>query len=281
MKFIAGGVRGTAPIANKSFTTYGGDTTSYLVQSDLGDQVVVDLGSGFNNLFPYLKADAVSDDLLVLITHFHLDHLIGLVLLPNLNGAKTNVTIMAREHGEFDIESVVNDLIKPPYWPLGIQAMSGAVHFGNLADTPGEQPVTLGDLQVRWCPQSHPGGSTAYRCDESATGKSVVIATDLEWQKSTEAQRQTLLDLCTNPGPADLLVMDGQFQQSEYHKFEGWGHSTWADVIEVASASQARQILIAHHAPQNTDDQLRELEALLESVDLNIRLARQDEVVDL
>ena len=200
---------------------------------------MVDLGSGVSNLFPYFLNEAGNKQLAVFVTHFHLDHLIGLVVLPNLNGAKTEIRIAARVHGDFEIEDVVNNLIKPPYWPLGIRAMSNAVEFENLPDRHGAAPRMVGDIAVRWCPQQHPGGSTAYRFDECSTGESVVVATDVEWQASTEEQKSDFIALCTECGPLDLLVMDGQFQQSEYSKFTGWGHSTWTDVIDVAKASSA------------------------------------------
>ena len=281
MKFVAGGVRGTAPITHRSYEAYGGDTTSYLVQGDKGDQVVVDLGTGVKNLMGYFNHDAGNQEVTVVITHFHLDHLIGLVTLPNLEKSKTNVTVAARVHGEFEIESVVDNLIKPPYWPLDIRSMSKGVKFENLADTHEGTPRSIGDLAMRWCPQSHPGGSTAYRFDELSTGKSVLVATDIEWQKSTDEMRESFLALCADPGPVDLLVMDGQFQASEYHQREGWGHSTWSDVIEVGKASGAKQVLITHHSPENDDARLDELSASLKESGLMIRLARQGDVINM
>ena len=55
-------------------------------------------------------------------------------------------------------------------------------------------------------------------------------------------------------------------------RFTDWGHSTWLEAVEVAQAVGAHQLVITHHGPADTDNDLsqreRELKVLLPSASL-------------
>ena len=74
------GCRGSFPVSGQEFSEFGGSTTSFLL--DLyGESLLVDAGSGILNLpEPYLQQKELS----ILLTHFHLDHLMGLLLFRYL-----------------------------------------------------------------------------------------------------------------------------------------------------------------------------------------------------
>ncbi len=276
MKLMIGGTRGSISGGNQQLNKYGGDTSSYLVESSNRDQILVDLGTGVRNLLPYLNGETTDRELLVLLSHFHLDHLYGLVLLPQLHAIKKKITILSQSHYGLSVEQAVNNLINPPYWPLGIHAMSSKILFGNLDEASNN--LERGDLTVRWDRQNHPGNSTVFRIEERQTGKSVVIATDVEWQASNKTEKDVLLDISRG---CDLLVMDGQFCEDEYPAFIGWGHSTLKDAAEVGQKAGVKQILITHHAPMKSDDELDTAWAEAGLDDYPVRLARQGEIVEI
>ena len=76
MKVIFGAPADPVRYGAPSFPEYGGDTTSVLVCGDQGERLVVDAGTGVRNLLPHLGAP--TEPLMMLLTHFHLDHLMGL-----------------------------------------------------------------------------------------------------------------------------------------------------------------------------------------------------------
>ena len=78
MSIVLGGVRGSLPLSHADFAQYGGATTSVLVDSGTGDRIVFDAGTGLRTLQPLLSSAAAEQPLLMLFTHYHLDHLIGL-----------------------------------------------------------------------------------------------------------------------------------------------------------------------------------------------------------
>ena len=63
---------------------------------------------------------------------------------------------------------------------------------------------------------------------------------------------------------ADLLYHDGQYTHSEYKHKKGWGHSSVEDAILFASMCKVKQLLIAHHDPSHSDEQLDKILANLQ-----------------
>ena len=59
---------------------------------------------------------------------------------------------------------------------------------------------------------------------------------------------------------ADVLLHDGQYGDHEYAAHIGWGHSRVSDAMEFANKANVDQLVLFHHDPYHTDD---ELEALL------------------
>jgi ribonuclease BN (tRNA processing enzyme) len=58
---------------------------------------------------------------------------------------------------------------------------------------------------------------------------------------------------------ADLLLHDAQYTATEYTERIGWGHSSMDDTLEFASLTGAKHLLLTHHDPLRTDDELDEI----------------------
>jgi ribonuclease BN (tRNA processing enzyme) len=59
---------------------------------------------------------------------------------------------------------------------------------------------------------------------------------------------------------AEILLHDAQYREDEYPSRVGWGHSSIADAVTFARKSSARRLVMFHHDPLHSDD---DLEALL------------------
>jgi len=46
------------------------------------------------------------------------------------------------------------------------------------------------------------------------------------------------------------------FTTTEYLELEGWGHSTYSQVLELAERAGVRTLRFFHHSPKRTDDEL-------------------------
>jgi ribonuclease BN (tRNA processing enzyme) len=54
----------------------------------------------------------------------------------------------------------------------------------------------------------------------------------------------------------DLLFHDSQYTEEEYLQRVGWGHSAVTHVVSFAEMCQVQQLVMFHHDPLHTDDQL-------------------------
>lgn len=270
MRIVLGGVRGTSPVSHSDFLRYGGATTSLLVENGERAQIVIDAGTGLKALQPHFAAANANSPPLFLFTHYHLDHLIGLPAFAPLYDAGSHVTFASPLREGFSVENALNRLIEKPFWPASFRAQR---RFLTLPEASVSAPLLHGPFEVRWCAVHHGNGCHAYRIDEPAAAASMVFATDLEWGASDEAEREALLCLCRTPHPADILIMDGQYDASESRRFSGWGHSTWQDAVQVADTAGVNRLVVTHHAPGNNDALLNSREQALRSLRKNACLA--------
>ena len=273
MKVIFGGVRGSEPVFAPRFSVYGGDTTSVLVCGDQGERVVIDAGTGVRNLLPHLGAP--SQPLVMLLTHYHLDHLMGLPSFGPLYQSGRPLTIAGpvSAGGLPSTHKILSTFLGEPFWPIPLAQMEADLTTLDISHADGlwlddrsRDFFPLGKLEIRACPLAHPNGCLAWRIDEPATDSSFVLATDVEWGQADDRQRQMFLDFCRGPRRLSLLAMDGHFNAAEYALYSGWGHSTWEEVAEVGMAVRAKRIAVTHHAPGNEDHNLDERNHLFEEL---------------
>ncbi len=282
MKLFLGGVRGGSPVAAPAFARYGGDTTSFLVEGEAGERLIIDAGTGLRSVYERLSAlDPDRRSVLMLFSHFHLDHLAGLPAFPPLYCEDWKVEFAARVLDDLSVEDIVHSFVHPPVWPVPLDEMRSGRIFRILDEESMEQASLFGGLQIRWCPVRHPGGSTAFRIDETASGKALIIVTDIEWGESDEEERRMLESLCRTPRGADLLVFDGKCAPDDYEPYRGWGHSTWLEGIELAQRCDVKNLLITHHDTDMDDDACDARDAQIREAWGEARLAKQGEVIEL
>jgi len=263
MKVIFGGVRGSGPVTGDRFAVHGGDTTSVLVWGALGERIVIDAGTGLANLLPRLGEP--TEPLVLLLTHYHLDHLMGLPNFTPLYQRERSLKLVGPvpPSGRPDTWQALTTLMGEPYWPVALSEAGAMLvtadvscRDGNWLGDVTREFLPVGSLEVRACPVAHPGGGVAWRIDEPSSGGSFVFATDLEWGQTSAEQRLRFLKFCQEPRPVSLLVMDGHFDETEYAAHAGWGHSTWQEVASVGASVGADQIGVTHHAPGSDDEML-------------------------
>lgn len=279
MKLTIGGARGTSAVTDADFFGYGGDTSSFLIESVSGNQILIDLGTGLRTLTSATAPCSVKR--IVLMTHYHLDHLNGFPVLPHIYNPQWNATIMGPPSEGKPVQEVFADLMSHPFWPLQIGMLAADIQFLPLPAPRSTTPMPFGDLLISWCPVHHPGNCTAYRIDEPATSSALVLATDIEWGLSTPEEKAEIINLCSSPYPAKLLIFDGHFTPANIAAHSGWGHSTWEEGIELTNLSKVGQLLITHHDPALNDTALIKLEATLRENHPNASLARQEQEITL
>jgi len=272
MRLFIGGMRGSQPAIGSGFDEFGGDTTSLLLVGSHGERLVLDAGTGMRAVAGQL-AQTEPGKVTVLFSHYHLDHLIGLTMNPLLYKAQWSFNFIGPTFADGGVRDAVTQLLAPPYWPVSWERMNAHIEFVALPRPDGCLTVRQ-NLRVCGCPVPHPGGCVAYRIEDSISGKSVVFATDLEWEKRTPAEETAFRMLCTTPEPANLLVIDAHFGRVQREAFAGWGHTSWEDGLEIAASTGIPRVLLGHHAPAADDATLRALEQQVKDVSPGAALAR-------
>lgn len=278
MQLFLGGVRGGCPVADTAYAGFGGDTTSLLIEGEGGERIVIDAGTGLRSVAPRLEAGA-ERHLLLLFTHFHLDHLSGLPSFAPLYEADWRIEMVSRVFEDLTVEDITSSFVCPPLWPLSFDDMASNKRFRILDEDTMGQPSAYQGMSMTWCPLHHPGGSTAFRIEETATGRSVVIATDVEWGQSDEQEQAWLHTLCTVPRPTDLLVFDGKYSSEEYPAYRGWGHSTWQEGVALAREWGVDRVVITHHGAHLDDALAEKRDAEMRETWNRASLARQGRAI--
>ena len=243
------GVRGSFPATSKDYLEYGGNTSCFLV--DLGGEtVVLDAGSGLASLGAGVPLPGGRRHVHILLSHLHLDHIMGLFSFPLLHDPAAEICLYGGAYGDTGLRSQLDAVLGPPYWPLGLDDFQARVQVRELTagiQRPLGDGVTLSTLQG-----NHPGNSLLYRLEGG--GKTLVYALDCEMDGD---MRTALAGFAKN---ADLLIWDATFAPGDLIK--GWGHSTWQEGLALGRQAGAKQVLMAHYAHTYSDRFLSEQEEL-------------------
>ena len=241
------GARGSIPVSGPLFSRFGGATTSFLLFIN-GQYVILDAGTGLMNLPSQVMSQ---DSIPLLLTHAHIDHILGLTMCPYLMKQGARLDIYMAERGGMTTEAQVRRLFAPPLWPIVPEQLSGELTFHPLGET-----MYFGGIRIDALEGVHPGGVSVLRF--CAEGKCIVLATDCTL---TEEFRPRLTHFARN---CDLLLCDGQYSDAEWPTRAGYGHNTWTAAARFGVDCGAKQMRIVHHDPSHTD-------AVLEAASMEIQ----------
>lgn len=269
------GVRGTAVATGAAFARYGADTTCLSLRDRDGGLVVLDAGTGLAAVAGALPEAAGSPSLPIFLTHFHLDHLMGLPAFGPLYDPRRRIEFASRQPRAGGTREALGMLLREPLWPVSLEQTPAAKAFSDLPERCPAEGVARGGLVLRYCAVHHNSPCSAYRVDEPATGAAMVFATDMEWPLADPGEREVFMRLCREPAPVRLLVLDGQYDRAGYPAHRGWGHSSWEDAVAIARDAGAARLVVTHHAPAATDGRLDRAAAALQEEQPGAALARQ------
>ena len=255
------GSRGSMAFGAKSCMNYGGDSSCYMVRA--GEETVfLDAGTGLSAApSNYPKPPAI------LLSHLHLDHLIGLGVFPGLNNRHTHTRIYVPFCADrSEAEEVLGRVFAPPFWPLRLTGYAGRPELLPLPDS-----FSMGELSIDSIPGNHPGGCMVFRLRYQ--GKTIVYATDYEYDVRSFAR------LIAFSRKADLLLFDAQYTEDELTSKSGFGHSSAGMGMKLMVMSGAKKLLLIHHDPHSHDPILSLREKLLAQA--NISYARTGQCIYL
>lgn len=239
-------MRGSSPCHGPEVERYGGNTSCVHVAVPGHEPILFDLGSGARG-FGHAWAGAFEGT--CLLSHLHLDHVLGLPFFPPIlrAGGRLDVVVPHQEDGR-RVREVVDTILCPPLFPVGLDVFPGDVAFREC----GEEDFAIGDVRVlsRFVP--HIGPTLGFRLEWN--GASVAYVSDHQQPGIDDfAITDGVRELCDG---VDLLIHDGQFTPSEFARKPTWGHCTAEFACWVARECGASTLALYHHDPTHDDDQL-------------------------
>jgi len=244
MKVDFWGVRGTVPVSGKDKIKYGGHTICTSLSISEGEVIVVDAGTGIKKLGDRLIKEKGKGriNIHLFLTHFHLDHIMGIPFFAPLYSQNVILTIYTSSSPQ-ESREYLRKIMKGRFFPADFEKTPSQKFFKKM---PGDN-LKIGQLLISVCPLHHPQGSVAYRLQEGE--RSVVLATDTEHPEFGVDQR-----LSSFVNQADILVYDAMFTPEEYISGrKGWGHSTWLAGTEIARAAEVGSLYLSHFNPDHSD----------------------------
>lgn len=211
-----------------------------------------DLGTGLRFFgLDYRASDSGPFRGTALVTHLHWDHVQGIPFFPPLLTPEASLDIHAPAHEDQCLADAVRGCLRPPYFPVGVDALPGEIGFHDTS--PGE--FNIGDAVVRaaWVP--HCGPTLGYRV--TSAGRSVAYISDHQQPGvGSTFVDPSVVELCAD---VDVLIHDAQYDADEFSLRHDWGHCTIEYAVEVAVQAGARTLVLFHHDPGHTDERIDEL----------------------
>ena len=265
------GVRGSTPCHGPSTHRYGGNTSCVSVSAPNTPPILLDLGTGlryFGESFVGRHFKGVA-----LVTHLHWDHVQGIPFFQPLleSGNELDVYAPIQEDGR-SVRDAIDSIIRPPQFPVDLSLFSGAFRFHDL----GECSFSIGEVKVtsRFVP--HIGPTLGFRLEHE--GRSVAYISD--HQQAYDGAHDVPVAVKELADGVDVLIHDSQYTPEEFTKRFYFGHCTAEFAVTVARECGASKLVLFHHDPVRTDDQLDSV-ATLGSGALDVVAAREGMVIDI
>lgn len=256
-------------MSGSDFIRYGGHTSCIAVTAsgDARPTVALDAGTGLQNFASLMDGQPFNGT--ILLSHLHWDHMQGLPFFRPGDRDDSDVRICVPAQDSLTGEQLLRHAMSPPAFPITPAELRGSWKFAALE--PGSYQIesfTVTAAEVR-----HKGGRAfGYRVSDGTT--------DVAYLPDHVARGDITDGLESLVRGVDVLLHDAQFVEAERSLADDYGHSTVDDAIELAHRLDVGRLVLFHHSPVRTDDQLDAIAASIKS-SLPVEVAREGAVIDL
>jgi ribonuclease BN (tRNA processing enzyme) len=192
--------------------------------------IVLDAGTGFFRVREHLATRTLD----ILLTHAHLDHVVGLSYLLSTSWERPLERITVHGEGEKLAairEHLLDGVLFPAPLPCVWQPLQGS-------------PLTIGGARITPFPLAHPGGSLGYRLDWP--DRSLAYVTD-----TTAAAGAAYVEAIRG---VSVLVHECNFRDGQEEWATKTGHSSTTPVAQVAAAAGVSRLILTHFNPHDESD---------------------------
>jgi ribonuclease BN (tRNA processing enzyme) len=263
------GVRGSTPAPGPDFVRYGGHTSCVAVIPDGADDptLVLDAGTGIRSLTARLSGNAFHGS--IVLSHLHWDHVQGLPFFAAGDRHASEVDLYVPAQRGESARQLLARTMSPPAFPIEPGGLRGTWSFQALE--PGT--YLIGGFRVSCAELAHKGGRTyGYRVSDGS-GSIAYLPDHGPVQGCSDAARALFADV-------DVMLHDAQFLESERAVADDYGHSTIDEAIDLAAEARVGTLVLFHHSPARTDDELDALAATI-TAPMPLIVAKEGQLLDV
>ena len=258
------------------FLRYGGHTSCVALSHDgQRPSLLLDAGTGIRRVSSFFEGLPFEGSLV--LGHLHWDHTQGIPFFAAGDHPGSRVDLYVPAQG--DTEAVLDRLMSPPHFPVKASELRGSWSFFALE--PGE--TVIEEFSVLALEIPHKGGRTfGYRVSDG--GGSVVYMSDHcptslgPGPAGLGAYHEAALTLVSG---CDVLLHDAQYTDEELPAKAHFGHSSCGYAVGLAEAAGVGRLLLFHHDPPRTDDQIDSIVACYRDATVLVEGAAEGMVIDV
>ncbi len=272
------GVRGSTPAPGAEFVRYGGNTSCVAFsRGDADPTLLLDAGTGLSGVSHLMRGRPFRGA--ILLSHLHWDHTHGLPFFRSGDQEGAEVRLLLPAQGGDGAEKLLERAMSPPHFPITPTQLRGDWAFDDLEE--GTYEIAGFQVLAREIP--HKGGRMfGYRVSDG---------------QHTIAYLSDHCPFSLGPGPdgfgpyheaalalatgADVLIHDAQYTAAEFPARCTWGHSAIDYAVCLAEVAKVGRLVLFHHDPRRTDDELDEIGRLMKSAAIPVTIAREGMAVPL
>lgn len=278
MRLTFYGVRGSIPAPGPQYVKYGGNTACVHIELNNGTDIILDAGTGIKNLGQ--KLIGKSDDIHLLLTHNHWDHIQGFPFFAPIYQPNRNIFITPGLTSLDENDAVLTQMSGSRF-PVDYKTLQSNI---QLTAQPKETlKWALNGATIKRHRMNHPGSGSSYVIE--ADGAKIAYVTDNELYPPYKKQTDFLawVEFCMG---ADIVIHDAQYMLSDMPAKSGWGHSVAEEAVKLALASRAKRLALYSHDHIRTDEDIAAIEQHCQDVieiaqdNLQVFAAAEGSVID-
>jgi ribonuclease BN (tRNA processing enzyme) len=232
--------------------------------------LVLDAGTGLRQLTAVLGGAAFQGS--IVLSHLHWDHMMGLPFFAAGDREASHVDLYVPAQDGRSGSDLLAQSLSPPSFPITPEGLHGTWTFHAL--DAGAHAIEK--LDVVAVDVEHKGGRTYCLIVSDDRGSVAYLPDHAPASRTSDALREALRGV-------DVLVHDAQFLDDERPVAIDYGHATVQDSVRLAHECEVGALVLFHHAPARTDDDLDEIADLASAMagDLPVAVAREGMVLDV
>jgi len=251
------GVRGSIASPGENTVRYGGNTSCVFVKTNDKELFIFDAGTGIRKLGDELSELASNNPLAskainLLFSHYHWDHIQGFPFFQLAYRSDQEINLLAAHLGEQNAHSVLTQMTDP-HFPVPSENLKAKVNVLSMEN----EALIIGTNIIKTQSLNHPGGGSAYRIDSEEGSMAYVTDNELFPPNQPATYYDQWVKYLKG---VDYLIHDAMYLDHEKERIHGWGHSLISQTLQLAADAEIKNLILFHHDPSRTDDQLDEIE---------------------